>query len=138
MESLLEILYWLKRKYREHVKNLSHLARDLRRTVIIDNNPFSGLLQPLNGIPCVSFTGAHSDENQLLRYSYLYWSILPLRRTCGLCYMKDFTCLHGFKNVAFQHLTGPCDLVLLLDSLCFLGVKVYLSSDAGVLGTQFG
>lgn len=54
-------------KYREHVKDLSRLARDLRRTVIIDNNPFSFLLQPLNGIPCVSFTGAHSDDNQLLQ-----------------------------------------------------------------------
>lgn len=54
-------------KYREHVKDLSHLARDLHRTVIIDNNPFSFLLQPLNGIPCVSFTGAHSDDDQLLQ-----------------------------------------------------------------------
>lgn len=54
-------------KYREHVKDLSLIGRDLHRTVIIDNNPFSFLLQPLNGIPCVSFTGAHSDDNQLLQ-----------------------------------------------------------------------
>uniref|UniRef100_A0A0D6QVJ7 FCP1 homology domain-containing protein n=1 Tax=Araucaria cunninghamii TaxID=56994 RepID=A0A0D6QVJ7_ARACU len=54
-------------KYRDHVKDLSLLARDLRRTVIIDNNPFSFLLQPVNGIPCVPFTGAHPDDQQLLR-----------------------------------------------------------------------
>ncbi|MCO5605242.1 hypothetical protein L7F22_059422 [Adiantum nelumboides] len=53
-------------RYREHVKDLSVLGRDLRRTVIIDNNPFSFVLQPLNGIPCVPFTGEHSDDQQLL------------------------------------------------------------------------
>ncbi|XP_057839923.1 uncharacterized protein LOC131049847 isoform X2 [Cryptomeria japonica] len=53
-------------KYRDHVKDLSCLARDLRRTVIIDNNPFSFLLQPMNGIPCVPFTGAHTDDQQVL------------------------------------------------------------------------
>ncbi|BBH07260.1 Haloacid dehalogenase-like hydrolase superfamily protein [Prunus dulcis] len=40
---------------REHVKDLSCLSKDLCRTVIVDNNPFSFLLQPLNGIPCVHF-----------------------------------------------------------------------------------
>lgn len=53
-------------RYREHVKDLSGLGRDLRRTVIIDNNPFSFVLQPLNGIPCVPFTGEHSEDQQLL------------------------------------------------------------------------
>lgn len=52
--------------HREHVKDLSVLGRDLRRTVIIDNNPFSFVRQPLNGIPCVPFTGEHSDDQQLL------------------------------------------------------------------------
>eukprot|EP00898_Chlorokybus_atmophyticus_P005634 jgi/Chlat1/6071/Chrsp4S09090 len=55
--------------YRDHVKDLSKLGRDLRRTVLVDNNPFSFLLQPGNGIPCVSFTGDPSDrelENTLL------------------------------------------------------------------------
>lgn len=53
-------------RYREHVKDLSALGRDLSRTVIIDNNPFSFVLQPLNGIPCVPFTGEHSEDQQLL------------------------------------------------------------------------
>lgn len=65
-------------KYREHVKDLSCLGRDLRRTVIIDNNPFSFVLQPLNGIPCVPFTGEHSDDQQLLEV------ILPLLQYLAL------------------------------------------------------
>ncbi|KAJ6865280.1 FCP1-like domain [Populus alba x Populus x berolinensis] len=43
-------------EYRELVKDLSCLSKDLSRVVIVDNNPFSFLLQPLNGIPCVPFS----------------------------------------------------------------------------------
>lgn len=44
-----------------HVKDLSRLGRDLRRTVLVDNNPFSFLLQPANGIPCMPFKGQPND-----------------------------------------------------------------------------
>jgi len=51
------------REYREHVKDLSCLSKDFGRMVIVDNNPFSFILQPLNGIPCVPFSaGQHSDD----------------------------------------------------------------------------
>ena len=51
------------REYREHVKDLSCVSKDFCRTVIVDNNPFSFILQPLNGIPCVPFSaGQHSDD----------------------------------------------------------------------------
>ena len=50
---------------RDHVKDLSRLGRDLRRTVIIDNNPFSFLLQPENGVPCVPFFGHQADDTQV-------------------------------------------------------------------------
>ncbi|GAQ90057.1 hypothetical protein KFL_005940020 [Klebsormidium nitens] len=53
-------------KYREHVKDLSALGRDLRKTVLVDNNPFSFILQPVNGIPCVPFTGEQPEDRQLL------------------------------------------------------------------------
>lgn len=49
-----------------HVKDLAKLGRDLRRTVIVDNNPFSFILQPSNGIPCVPFTGDNPQDNELL------------------------------------------------------------------------
>ncbi|CAN6469839.1 unnamed protein product [Victoria cruziana] len=54
-------------KYREHVKDLTCLSKDLARTVIIDNNPFSFLLQPLNGIPCVPFSAGQPEDNQLIQ-----------------------------------------------------------------------
>ncbi|KAI9073509.1 hypothetical protein K1719_044548 [Acacia pycnantha] len=53
-------------EYREHVKDLSCISNDLCRVVIVDNNPFSFLLQPLNGIPCVSFSAGHPHDTQLL------------------------------------------------------------------------
>lgn len=40
----------------DFVKDLSRLGRDLRRTVLVDNNPTSFLLQPLNGVPIAEFT----------------------------------------------------------------------------------
>ncbi|KAI4306833.1 hypothetical protein L6164_030078 [Bauhinia variegata] len=53
-------------EYREHVKDLSCLTNDLCRIVIVDNNPFSFLLQPVNGIPCVPFSAGQPQDTQLL------------------------------------------------------------------------
>lgn len=50
----------------EHVKDLTRLGRDMRRTVLVDNNPFSFLMQPTNGVPCVAFYGTEGEDNQLL------------------------------------------------------------------------
>ncbi|EPS72976.1 hypothetical protein M569_01780, partial [Genlisea aurea] len=58
--------------YRDHVKDLSCLSKDLSRIVIVDNNPFSFLLQPSNGIPCVPFSAAQPRDDQLMEV------ILPL------------------------------------------------------------
>ncbi|KAK1321594.1 hypothetical protein QJS10_CPA03g01235 [Acorus calamus] len=51
-------------EYREHVKDLSCLSKDLCRTVIVDKNPFSFLLQPLNGIPCIPFSAGQPYDEQ--------------------------------------------------------------------------
>ncbi|KAK4273712.1 hypothetical protein QN277_017051 [Acacia crassicarpa] len=53
-------------QYREHVKDLSGISKDLCRIVIVDNNPFSFLLQPLNGIPCFPFSAGQPYDTQLL------------------------------------------------------------------------
>ncbi|KAF6153648.1 hypothetical protein GIB67_027515 [Kingdonia uniflora] len=53
-------------EYREHVKDLSCISKDLSRIVIVDNNPFSFLLQPLNGIPCIPFSAGQPYDDQLL------------------------------------------------------------------------
>ncbi|KAJ8764052.1 hypothetical protein K2173_004943 [Erythroxylum novogranatense] len=53
-------------EYREHVKDLTCVSKDPRRIVIVDNNPFSFLLQPVNGIPCVPFSAGQPHDTQLL------------------------------------------------------------------------
>ncbi|KAM1020245.1 hypothetical protein ACFX13_042241 [Malus domestica] len=65
-------------EYREHVKDLSGLSKDMRRIVIVDNNPFSFLLQPLNGIPCIPFSAGQTHDKQLLDV------LLPLLKQLSL------------------------------------------------------
>lgn len=64
-------------EWRENVKDLSLLGRNLSRTVLIDNSPYSFLLQPCNGIPCLPYRG-NPQDNQLLRV------ILPLIESLSL------------------------------------------------------
>ncbi|KAK1355141.1 carboxy-terminal domain RNA polymerase II polypeptide A small phosphatase 1-like [Heracleum sosnowskyi] len=54
-------------EYREHVKDLSCISKDFCRIVIVDNNPFSFLLQPVNGIPCIPFSAGQPHDEQLLQ-----------------------------------------------------------------------
>ncbi|QHN82027.1 CTD nuclear envelope phosphatase 1-like [Arachis ipaensis] len=68
-------------EYKEHVKDLSSITNDLCRIVIVDNNPFSFLLQPENGIPCISFSVGKPHDTQLIDV------ILPLLKY--LSYQKD-------------------------------------------------
>ena len=58
------------REYREHVKDLSCLSKNPCRVVLVDNNPFSFLLQPLNGIPCVPFTAGQPHDTQVSRFGF--------------------------------------------------------------------
>ncbi|KAK7320598.1 hypothetical protein VNO77_30221 [Canavalia gladiata] len=53
-------------EYREHVKDLTCISKDLCRIVIVDNNPFSFVLQPVNGIPCIPFSAGQPYDTQLL------------------------------------------------------------------------
>mmetsp|Transcript_28128 Transcript_28128/g.74247 ORF Transcript_28128/g.74247 Transcript_28128/m.74247 type:complete len:219 (-) Transcript_28128:7-663(-) len=45
-----------------HVKDLSRLNRDLRRTILVDNSPESYLLQPENAVPMKPFFGDAGDD----------------------------------------------------------------------------
>jgi hypothetical protein len=58
------------REYREHVKDLSCLSKNPCRIVLVDNNPFSFLLQPLNGIPCIPFTAGQPHDTQVPRFVF--------------------------------------------------------------------
>ncbi|WVZ98893.1 hypothetical protein U9M48_044263 [Paspalum notatum var. saurae] len=53
-------------EYGEHVKDLSCLSKDFQRIVLVDNNPYSFLLQPLNGIPCITFSVGQPVDDQLM------------------------------------------------------------------------
>ncbi|KAL9230199.1 hypothetical protein vseg_005584 [Gypsophila vaccaria] len=65
-------------EYRDHVKDLTCISQDLSRVVIVDNNPFSFLLQPVNGIPCVPFSAGQPHDDQLLQV------LLPLLKHLSL------------------------------------------------------
>lgn len=72
-----EVLYGDSTKatiWQKNAKDLSCLGVDLRRTVLVDNNPFSFLLQPSNGVPCLPYHGDPADD-QLLGV------ILPMLRS---------------------------------------------------------
>ena len=46
---------------REDVKDLGRLNRDLARVVLVDDNAWSFLLQPANGVPAVPYLGSPHD-----------------------------------------------------------------------------
>ncbi|KAK9839705.1 hypothetical protein WJX81_007183 [Elliptochloris bilobata] len=56
---------------RENVKDLGRLGRDLARVVLVDDNAWSFLLQPANGVPAVPYLGSPND-------GHLLGVILPL------------------------------------------------------------
>ncbi|XP_034923759.1 probable phosphatase PSR2 isoform X1 [Populus alba] len=64
-------------EYQEHVKDLSCISNDPCRIVIVDNNPFSFLLQPLNGIPCVPFSAGQPHDTQVGISKLLKFIIIP-------------------------------------------------------------
>ncbi|KAM3333504.1 hypothetical protein ACQJBY_028546 [Aegilops geniculata] len=67
-------------EYREHVKDLSCLSKDFSRIVIVDNNPFSFIVQPLNGIPCVPFSAGQHSDDQLMEVIFPLLKHLSVQR----------------------------------------------------------
>lgn len=78
------------REYREHVKDLSCLSKDLSRIVIVDNNPFSFLKQPLNGIPCLPFSAGQPYDDEVLRFCQFKVRIAPYVLTTHLPIFVSF------------------------------------------------
>ena len=75
------------------MKDLSCLSKDLSRVVIVDNSPFSFLLQPLNGIPCVPFSARLPYDEQV--------GILSAFKNLTFLMPKN---LINFISVCFCHL----------------------------------
>lgn len=84
------------REYREHVKDLSCISKDLSRIVIVDNNPFSFLLQPLNGIPCIPFSAGQPRDEQVYFTNTnshpssisISFSVFPMLYACVLTFFS--------------------------------------------------
>ncbi|KAG6744244.1 hypothetical protein POTOM_052958 [Populus tomentosa] len=91
------------REYRELVKDLSCLSKDLSRVVIVDNNPFSFLLQPLNGIPCVPFSAGLPYDDQDVR------PVLHKR-----FHMPEWFQMHGIPASALTVRENVCTITLFL------------------------
>jgi len=71
-------LYRHETKYRDglHMKDLAKLNRDLRRTIIIDNDPRVFALQSENGIEIAPWNGTDPDDKELLRLTaFLEWVV---------------------------------------------------------------
>ncbi|PKA67091.1 Mitochondrial import inner membrane translocase subunit TIM50 [Apostasia shenzhenica] len=85
-------------EYREHVKDLLCISRDLSRLVIVDNNPFSFLLQPLNGIPCVPFSAGQPHDEQLLGVVLPLLKQLSLQKDVRPALYKQFHMPEWFKQ----------------------------------------
>ncbi|CAN6724127.1 unnamed protein product [Malus baccata var. baccata] len=88
-------------EFREHVKDLSCLSKDFSRIVIVDNNPFSFLLQPLNGIPCVPFSAGQPYDDQLLEVLHPLLMQLSLQKDVRPMlhekfHMPEWFQMHGF------------------------------------------
>lgn len=65
-------------KGRAVVKDLSRLGRDLGRTILVDNNPFSFCLQQTNGVPIMPYNGDRDDSQLLDVLLPLIESLSPL------------------------------------------------------------
>ena len=61
---------------RDNVKDLGRLGRDLGRVVLVDDNAWSFLLQPANGVPAAPFLGSPHDRHA--RFALLYTCVMLL------------------------------------------------------------
>ncbi|XP_019151690.1 PREDICTED: CTD nuclear envelope phosphatase 1-like [Ipomoea nil] len=85
-------------EYREHVKDLCSISKDLCRIVIVDNNPFSFLLQPLNGIPCIPFSPGQPHDHQLLEVILPLLNHLSQQKDVRLALYEKFHMPEWFKK----------------------------------------
>ncbi|CAL8471926.1 g11468 [Coccomyxa elongata] len=84
----------------DYVKDLRRLGRCLSRTVLVDNDPFSGLLQPCNVVPASPFYGDPSDRQlmqELLPFLKGLSGLSDVRPTLGDIFnMPEYFFKHGY------------------------------------------
>nr|CAB3461228.1 unnamed protein product [Digitaria exilis] len=96
--SLLILYVYNFREYRDHVKDLSCLSKDFQRIVLVDNNPYSFLLQPLNGIPCITFSAGQPVDDQLMGTIFPLLKHLSLQNDVRLALYETFHMPEWFQR----------------------------------------
>jgi len=91
-------------EYRDHVKDLSCLSKDFRRIVLVDNNPYSFLLQPLNGIPCLTFSAGQPMDDQLMRVIFPLLKHLSLQKDVRPALYDTFHMPEWFQRHGIPHI----------------------------------
>ncbi|KAL6620378.1 hypothetical protein ACP70R_035517 [Stipagrostis hirtigluma subsp. patula] len=91
-------------EYKEHVKDLSCLSRDFRRIVLVDNNPYSFLLQPLNGIPCLTFSAGQPVDDQLMEVIFPLLKHLSLQKDVRPALYETFHMPEWFQRQGIPHI----------------------------------
>lgn len=93
-------------EYRDHVKDLSCLSTDFRKIVLVDNNPYSFLLQPLNGIPCLTFSAGQPMDNQLMGVIFPLLKHLSLQKDVRPALYDTFHMPEWFQRHGIPHSVG--------------------------------
>ncbi|KAF6147045.1 hypothetical protein GIB67_036764 [Kingdonia uniflora] len=96
-------------EYRNHVKDLVCVSKDFCGTVIVDNNPFSFLLQPLNGIPCVPFSSGQHYDDQLLEVLLPLLKHLSMEKDARPALYERFRMLEWFQRHEIPESTFDLD-----------------------------
>ncbi|CAM0955077.1 unnamed protein product [Alopecurus aequalis] len=91
-------------EYRDHVKDLSCLSKDFRRIVLVDNNPYSFLLQPVNGIPCLTFSAGQPIDNQLMGVIFPLLKHLSLQKDVRPALYDAFHMPEWFQRHGIPHI----------------------------------
>ena len=116
------------RLYRQHttkynglayVKSLSGLGRDLRRVVLVDNNPLAMYAQPDNGIPIIDYYGGDVTRDDEMRYKSMSSESCKYQR-------DDCELLHILKLI--DQLNGVQDVRLVLREVYGLHERLRLQS----------
>ncbi|KAI5019073.1 hypothetical protein ZWY2020_043961 [Hordeum vulgare] len=80
------------------------------RVVLVDNNPYSFLLQPLNGIPYIRFSAGQPMDDQLMRVIFPLLKHLSLQNDVRPALRRCFICRSGSKVMGSHKLTRQCKL----------------------------
>jgi carboxy-terminal domain RNA polymerase II polypeptide A small phosphatase len=114
-----------------HTKDLSVLGRDLGRTILLDNSPWSFLLQPGCGVPAAPFAGEGAD-------AHLVSAVLPLLESLALDPTLDVRPALAARFGMAAWLAGRGGFALFTGPCGNLFVAAETAAEAGSGGAPLG